>query len=205
VRDVVVVDNGSADRTSERARAAGARVVLEPRRGYGAACLAGLAALAADTDVIVFLDADGSDDPTVLPSLVEPINLGSADLVVGTRMRGAIQHGAVTPQQRIGTAVAAAWLRVRFGLPATDLGPFRAIRRESLEVLRMTDRTYGWTVEMQIKAARHGLRYTEVPVPYRRRLHGSSKVSGTVRGTLGATIKILGLLAWHDLVPMKRT
>lgn len=200
VREVLVVDNGSADRTADQARAAGARVVAEPCRGYGAACLAGLEALAPDTDVVVFLDADGSDDPTVLPTLIEPIALGTADFVVGSRTEGAIEPGAFTPQQRVGNALAAAWLRSRFRLPATDLGPFRAIRRESLAALEMTDRDYGWTVEMQIKAARRRVRYVEVPVPYRRRRNGSSKVSGTFRGTFGAAIKILGLLAWHDFV-----
>lgn len=200
VREVLVVDNGSADGTADRARAAGARVVAEPRCGYGAACLAGLQALAPDTDVVVFLDADGSDDPTVLPRLIEPIALGTANFVVGTRTKGTIEAGALTPQQRVGNALAAAWLRRRFGLPATDLGPFRAIRLDSLAALGMTDRDYGWTVEMQIKAARRGLRYAEVPVPYRCRRSGSSKVSGTFRGTLSAAIKILGLLAWHDFV-----
>lgn len=200
VREVLVVDNGSADRTADQARTAGARVVAEPCRGYGAACLTGLEALAPDTDVVVFLDADGSDDPTVLPTLIEPIALGTADFVVGSRTEGAIEPGAFTPQQRVGNALAAAWLRSRFRLPATDLGPFRAIRRESLAALEMTDRDYGWTVEMQIKAARRRVRYVEVPVPYRRRRNGSSKVSGTFRGTFGAAIKILGLLAWHDFV-----
>jgi hypothetical protein len=120
--------------------------------------------------------------------------------VVGSRALGTAERGALTVQQRVGNAVAAGWLRVRFGLPATDLGPFRAIRRACLDELSMTDQDYGWTVEMQLKAARKGLRYAEVPVPYRRRRAGTSKVAGTVRGTLGATVKILGLLAWHDLV-----
>ncbi|MGI8783706.1 MAG: glycosyltransferase family 2 protein [Acidobacteriota bacterium] len=198
-REIIVVDNGSKDGTADAARAAGARVISEPRRGYGSACLAGLRALQPDTEIIVFLDADGSDDPTLLPQIVQPIAAGVADLVVGSRTAGIVEPGALTPQQRIGNVVAASWLRLRFGLPATDLGPFRAIGREQLQALAMSDRDYGWTVEMQIKAARNGLRYVEVPVPYRRRV-GRSKISGTVRGTLGATFKILGLLAWHDLV-----
>lgn len=199
VRDVYVVDNGSRDRTAERARAAGARIVTEPRRGYGSACLAGIAALPADTEVVVFVDADGSDDPSELPGLVAPILDGRADLVLGSRTLGEAEPGALTPQQRVGNAIACAWLRARFGQPATDLGPFRAIRRAALDALQMRDTSYGWTVEMQIKAARRGLRYAEVPARYRRRI-GVSKVSGTVRGVVGAGGKILGLLAWYDLV-----
>ncbi len=200
VRNIIVVDNGSTDGTADRAREAGAQVVAEPRRGYGAACLAGIRSLPHDTDVVVFLDADGSDDPSCLPRLLEPIARDRADLVIGSRVLGRAEPGALTLQQRIGNRVATAWLRRRFALPATDLGPFRAIRRASLDALGMTDRSYGWTVEMQLRAARKGLRYAEVPVPYRRRKGGASKVAGTVRGTVGATVKILGLLAWHDLV-----
>jgi glycosyltransferase involved in cell wall biosynthesis len=198
VRHVFVVDNGSRDGTAERAREAGALVVAEPRRGYGAACLRGIAALPADTDIVVFLDGDASDDPSLLAAIVAPIRSGEADLVVGSRTLGEAEPLALMPQQRAGNALASAWLRYRFGLAATDLGPFRAISREALNRLEMRDRNYGWTVEMQIKAATRGLRYREVPVPYRRRI-GTSKVSGTVRGTLGASFKILGMLAWHDL------
>lgn len=198
VREVLVVDNGSRDRTAEVARAAGARVVSEARRGYGAACLAGLAALAPDCDIVVFLDGDGSDVPAELPQLVEPIFLGRAELVVGSRVRHAAP-GALTRPQRVGNAIASRWLRRRFALRATDLGPFRAIRKDALDRLAMRDRDYGWTVEMQIKAARRGLRYEEVAVQYRPRV-GRSKVSGTVRGVVGAGAKILGWLAYHDLV-----
>lgn len=203
VRSVLVVDNGSTDGTGEVAQAAGARVVREPRRGYGQACLSGIAALPADCEVVVFLDGDGSDVPELLPVLLEPISSGRADLVIGSRSLGAAEPGALTLQQRLGNKIASTWLRRRFGQPATDLGPFRAIRRESLEQLAMSDRDYGWTVEMQISAARQGLRYAEVPVPYRRRI-GQSKVSGTVRGAAGAAFKILGLLAWHDLKGARR-
>lgn len=196
VRHVLVVDNASQDGTARAAEQAGALVISEPRRGYGSACLAGMRALPPDTDLVVFLDADGSDDPAYLASLVEPITEGRADLVVGAR-RGAIETGALTPMQRVGNAVAARWLRARFGLQATDLGPFRAIRRSALDQLGMCDPDYGWTVEMQIKAARAGLRYTEVAVPYRRRV-GRSKISGTLRGTVGASVKILRLLARYD-------
>ncbi len=194
---VVVVDNGSTDETAAIARAQGATVVFEPRRGYGSACLAGLAALPDDSDVVVFMDADGADDARDLPALLAPLGDGTADLVVGSRAFGHAAAGALTPAQRIGNALAAGWLRHRFGLQATDLGPLRAIRRSSLEALGMRDRGFGWTVEMQIKAARTGLRYMEVPVRYRRRV-GRSKISGTLRGTLGASAKILSLLAWYD-------
>lgn len=197
IRSVIVVDNGSHDGTARVAAAAGARVVREPRRGYGAACLAGIAALPAGCDVVVFMDGDGSDDAEDLPALLALIAADEADLVIGSRTLGRVEAGALTPQQRAGNALATAWLRVRFGLPATDLGPFRAIRHEALAALAMADPGYGWTVEMQIKAARRGLRYLEVPVHYRRRT-GRSKISGTLRGTLGAGAKILGLLAWHD-------
>lgn len=198
VREVIVVDNGSTDRTSTVAQQAGARVVTEPKRGYGAACLAGIAALQPDNDIVVFVDADGSDDLSILPALLEPIVHDRADLVIGSRTLGIAEPGAITPQQRVGNAIASAWLRTRFGLPATDLGPFRAIRRNALQELGMVDRNYGWTVEMQIKAARKGFRYAEVAAPYRKRV-GVSKISGTVRGTLGASFKIIGLLARYDL------
>lgn len=197
IREVLVIDNGSADATALRATEAGARVVLEVRRGYGQACLTGVANLRPDCEVVVFLDADGSDDPSELAEILAPISSGRADLVVGSR-RPAV-WSALTPQQRVGNAVAALWLRRRFGLAATDLGPFRAIRLEALRRLGMTDRSYGWTVEMQIRAARAGLRYTERDVRYRRRV-GHSKISGTIRGTVGASVKILSLLAWYDLV-----
>lgn len=199
VRSVVVADNGSRDATGAEAAAAGAMVVREPRRGYGSACQAGLRTLPRDTGVVVFMDADGSDDPSELPVLVRPILDGVADLVVGSRTLGRVEAGALTPQQRVGNAIAAAWLRARFGLAATDLGPFRAIHRDALDALGMVDTDYGWTVEMQIKAARRGLRYAEVPVTYRRRV-GRSKISGTLRGTLGASGKILWLLARFDLL-----
>jgi rSAM/selenodomain-associated transferase 1 len=197
VRSVVVVDNGSRDGTAAVARAAGAVVVDEPRRGYGSACLAGIAALAPGCEVVVFLDADGSDEVEALPRLLAPIREGRADLVIGSR--AAAGSPALTAAQRAGNALATAWLRRRFRIPATDLGPFRAITREALERLGMSDRTYGWTVEMQIKAAKQGLRYAEVGVAALPRRAGRSKVSGTIRGVLGASWKILGLLLRHDL------
>ncbi len=199
VRAVYVVDNGSTDGTGEIARQAGAVVVRETRKGYGAACLAGLRALPRDTGIVVFVDGDGSDDLSVLGRLVEPIRAGESDFVVGTRVRSLAERGSLTVAQRVGNFIACAWLRSRFGLPATDLGPFRAIRMRSLESLGMRDDGYGWTVEMQIKAAQARLRYREVPVPYRRRV-GRSKISGTVRGALAAGVTILSLLARYDLL-----
>jgi glycosyltransferase involved in cell wall biosynthesis len=195
VRAIVVVDNGSRDRTGEVARAAGATVIAEPRRGYGAACLAGLATLrAAPPAVVVFMDADGSDDPAQLGELLEPLLSGRADLVIGSRTLGAREPGSLTLPQRLGNRLATALLRALFGLRATDLGPFRAIAWPALETLGMRDRDYGWTVEMQARAARAGLRVIEVPVRYRRRI-GRSKISGTVRGVLGAGWKILFTIA----------
>jgi len=198
IGQVIVADNGSEDDTRARALAAGATVVVESRRGYGAACQAGLAALSPQARIIVFADGDASDDPTDVCALVEPIARDELDLVVGSRTLGHVEPGALMPAQRVGNFIASTWLRKRFNVSATDLGPFRAIGREALDSLRMRDRGYGWTVEMQIKAARTGLRYGEVPVTYRRRI-GKSKISGTVRGTIGAATKILGLLAFNDL------
>jgi glycosyltransferase involved in cell wall biosynthesis len=194
-QEVVVVDNASTDDTAAAARAAGATVVAEPRAGYGQACLAGLAYYAAQPaartpEIIVFLDGDHSDFPAEMPILLAPILSGAAELVIGSRALGERERGALLPQQRFGNWLAASLLRLRYGGTTTDLGPFRAIRADALARLRMADTNYGWTVEMQVKAARLGLRVVEVPVRYRRRI-GVSKVSGTVRGTLGAGYKIL--------------
>ena len=200
VRRVIVVDNGSRDRTAEVARAAGAQVISEPARGYGAACLAGIGYLALDPpDILVFLDGDHADDPRELPSLVAPIERGEADLVIGSRTLGRCERGALTPQQRAGNALAVALIRVAYRHHFTDLGPFRAIRFPSLLALEMRDRDYGWTVEMQVKALRRKLRVIEAPVSYRRRRAGASKVSATVRGTIGAGGKILWTIARHAL------
>ena len=199
VRRVIVADNGSTDRTAEVARQNGAEVVHESERGYGAACLKALAHLAADPpDIVVFLDGDYSDHPSELPSLIDPILAGDADMVIGSRARGRRERGALSPQQQIGNAIACRALRLLYGVRYTDLGPFRAIRWQTLQALGMRDRNYGWTVEMQIKAARRGVAYREVPVSYRQRI-GVSKVSGTVRGSVSAGAKILWLLgryAW---------
>jgi glycosyltransferase involved in cell wall biosynthesis len=196
VREVVVADNGSTDRTGDVARAAGATVVREPRRGYGSACLAALGALRdRPPDVVVFLDADGSDDPVELPELLAPIAEGRADLVVGSRILGPHEPGALTTVQALGNHLAAFLLRILYGGRFTDLGPFRAIRWGALDRLAMRDRDYGWTVEMQARALRAGLRCVEVPVSYRRRATGRSKVSGTLRGVVGAGWKILFTIA----------
>ena len=199
VRRVIVADNGSTDRTAEVALKNGAEVVHEPERGYGAACLKALAHLAADPpDIVVFLDGDYSDHPDELLSLIDPIRAGDADMVVGSRTRCRQERGALSPQQRAGNAVACGALRLMYGVRYTDLGPFRAIGWGALQALGMQDRNYGWTIEMQIKAAQRGITYREVPVSYRQRI-GVSKVSGTVRGSVSAGAKILWLLgryAW---------
>ena len=194
-QEVVVVDNASTDATAAAARAAGATVVAESRPGYGQACLAGLAYYAAQPagrtpEIIVFLDGDHSDFPTEMPALLAPILSGAAELVIGSRALGERERGALLPQQRFGNWLATRLLRLRYGGTHTDLGPFRAIRADALACLNMVDTNYGWTVEMQVKAARLGLRVAEVPVRYRRRI-GTSKISGTVRGTLSAGYKIL--------------
>ncbi|MFN8586951.1 MAG: glycosyltransferase family 2 protein [Candidatus Eisenbacteria bacterium] len=196
LRRVVVADNGSTDRTAAVAREGGAEVVAAPRRGYGSACLAALAHLAASPpDVVVFVDADHSDDPGELPQVAEPVLAGRARLCVGSRTLGECEPGAFTPAQAFGNWLAPALLRALWGARVTDLGPFRAIRWDALVALRMRDPDYGWTVEMQAKAFRAGLAYAEVPVRYRRRRLGRSKVSGTLRGVWGAGTKILGTIA----------
>ena len=192
LHEVVVADNGSTDRTAEVARTHGARVVTESRRGYGSACLAGIAALE-DPDIVAFLDGDFSDDPSELPAVLAPILEGRADLVIGSRMTGPREKGALLPQALFGNWLATALIRMFWGERFTDLGPFRAIRADSLRALAMADRDFGWTVEMQVKAARQGLRCTEVPVSYRRRV-GESKITGTVRGTVLASHKILSTI-----------
>lgn len=196
VAEVVVVDNGSRDRTAEVARAAGARVVAETRRGYGQACLTGIAALGQAADVIVFLDGDRSDHPGQLPDVVAPILAGRADMVIGSRALGHAAPGSHPWHAVAGTRFCVGLMNALIGTRATDLGPFRAITRTALAGLEMRDRNYGWTVEMQVKARRAGLRVEEVPVDYRPRI-GRSKVSGTVSGTVRAAVKILGTIARH--------
>ncbi len=203
VDEIVVADNGSTDDTPKVAAEHGARVVHEPKRGYGAACLAGLAALGAGSeacDIIVFIDGDYSDHPEEMDQIVEPILRDSADLVIGSRVRGNLSPGALTPQQIFGNWLACRLMALFWKAEFTDLGPFRAIRATSLEEIGMADQNYGWTVEMQIKALRHGLRCTEIPVSYRARI-GVSKVSGTLKGTIlaGYTIlRVIGQSAWNS-------
>lgn len=194
---VIVVDNGSRDATAERARAAGAVVITENERGYGAACLRGIAALPV-VDVVVFVDGDNSDHPEDMHTLIDPIAAGTADFVVGSRVAGRAEKGALTPQQRFGNWLATRLIRAIWGVAWSDLGPFRAIRRDALDRLGMADRTFGWTVEMQIKAARTGLRAREVPVRYRRRI-GVSKISGTLRGSVLAGTRILSIIGREAL------
>jgi len=192
VDNILVVNNGSTDDTMQKASAAGARVIFEPRRGYGAACLAGIAALP-ETDVVVFLDGDYSDYPREMNILVDPILSGAADLVIGSRMQGLAAKGALPPQSRFGNWLACRMLRFFWGVRFTDLGPFRAIRFQSLEKLNMADPDFGWTVEMQIKAIQQNLRIREVPVHYRKRI-GQSKISGTLAGAFSAGCKIISTI-----------
>jgi glycosyltransferase involved in cell wall biosynthesis len=191
VDEIIVVDNGSSDRTADAARDAGALVLTEPRKGYGHACLKGIAfAQSQDAEVIAFLDGDYSDYPEELPAVLHPIRREGYDLVIGSRMIGAREPGAMLPQAVFGNWLAGTLIRLFWGYRFTDLGPFRAIRVDALKRLSMSDPTYGWTVEMQIKAAKLGLKCTEVPVRYRKRI-GTSKVTGTVAGSLNASVKIL--------------
>lgn len=190
---IIVVDNGSTDQTSAVARNAGSLVVSEPSCGYGAACQAGLR-YAFDLDVVVFLDGDYSDYPEDMSTLVDPIVAKECEMVVGSRVSKGLPSGALTPQQRAGNWLACTLLRLIWGISYTDLGPFRAIARKSLDKLAMCDRTYGWTIEMQIKAAINGLVTREVPVRYRPRI-GKSKISGTIIGTVSAAYKILTTIA----------
>ena len=200
VDPVVVADNGSTDGTADRARSAGAVVVTEPQRGYGAACLAALHVLAGNPpDAVVFMDADLSDLPQEAAALLGPLQAGYADMVIGSRVlgmaRGMAAPGCLTVPQRVGNALTCRLLALLYGAHATDLGPFRAIRWDALMALGMADRDFGWTVEMQVKAAQRGLRVQEVPVSYRVRTAGTSKVSGNVVGSVKAGVKILYTVA----------
>jgi glycosyltransferase involved in cell wall biosynthesis len=200
VRNVYVIDNGSTDGTGRAALAGGAQLLYEARRGYGAACLRGVAELQnlpRPPDVVVFLDADFSDEPSELPWLLEPIRAGSADLVIGSRALGDAEPGSLALQQRVGNRLAVSLIRLIYGQRYSDLGPFRAIRLPALIALGMCDEDYGWTVEMQVKAARAGLRIAEVPASYRRRAGGESKISKTIKGTLGASYKIVFTILRH--------
>ena len=194
VDEIVVVDNGSTDSTAKVAAEKGARVVLEAKRGYGAACRAGVRSLppgGGAPEIVVFVDGDFSDDPREMDALVAPILERGADFVIGSRALGRRERGALTIQQRFGNALSCALIRLLHGRRYTDLGPFRAIRRTSLQELALTDIGFGWNVQMQVRAARRGLEIAEVPVSCRRRAAGRSKVSGTVRGVIGAGTKFM--------------
>ncbi len=189
--EIIVVDNGSRDNTAPEAARAGATVLTEPRRGYGYACLKGIEyAMVSQPGVIAFVDGDLSDYPEDLPNVTRPILEQGFDLVIGSRMLGKREPGALLPQALFGNMLACFLIKVFWGEKFSDLGPFRAIRTDALARLRMSDKTFGWTVEMQVKAAKIGLRCTEVPVRYRKRI-GTSKVTGTVSGTVRASAKIL--------------
>lgn len=195
IRHFIVSDNGSIDRTAEIARSMGALVIHEPERGYGAACLKGIAYLKdmpidKQPDIVVFIDADYSDFPEEIPELVRPILEGKADLVIGSRVLGNADRGSLTFVQRFGNALATLLIRLIYGYQFTDLGPFRAIRFKTLLELGMKDRNFGWTVEMQIRAAKLKISATEIPVNYKNRI-GKSKVSGTVKGSILAGYKII--------------
>jgi hypothetical protein len=199
VEEVVVVNNASTDETEANARAAGATVLREDRKGYGWACLRGIAyACTQNPDIVVFLDGDYSDHPDEMTTLVAPLLRDEADFVIGSRMIGAREPGAMLPQALIGNRLACFLMRRFWGVRYTDLGPFRAIRFTDLLALGMEDKTFGWTIEMQIKAALAGLRIAEVPVSYRKRV-GVSKITGTLAGTLKASAKILWTIARYAL------
>jgi glycosyltransferase involved in cell wall biosynthesis len=192
--EIIVVDNGSTDQTAERARETGARVVSEPRPGYGRACMAGVRALSPECEIVVFLDGDGSDCPEFMDQLVDPIIAGTHDFVIGSRTRGKRERGSMNFQQIFAGRLAGVLMSVLYGVRYTDMCPFRAIRRDALDRLSMKEETYGWNIEMQMRAARADLRILEIPVDHRRRTGGESKVSGTLRGTFVAGARIIATL-----------
>lgn len=193
VNEIIVVDNGSTDQTFRKAEEAGATAINEPKRGYGQACLAGMNHIASKSDlpdIVVFIDGDRSDFPAEMPKLVAPILNNEVDFVIGSRALGQKESGSMTPQQIFGNWLATTLIKLLYGADFTDLGPFRAIRYSNLLSLKMADTNYGWTVEMQLKAAKKKLQFKEIPVNYRRRI-GISKVSGTLKGTVMAGYKII--------------
>jgi glycosyltransferase involved in cell wall biosynthesis len=193
--EIVVVDNGSKDRTAEIAAAAGARVIKEPTPGYGRAFRAGLRSVSPECEIVVFLDGDGSDCPEMMDRLVTPIVARKADFVIGSRTRGNREAGSMNFHQVLAGYMIGFILRALYGVHSTDMGPFRAIRRETLDKLGLREETYGWPLEMQMRAARAHVQTLEVPVDYRRRAGGHSKIAGTVRGSVLAATRILITLA----------
>jgi glycosyltransferase involved in cell wall biosynthesis len=196
VDEVIVVDGGSPDDTVARAEEAGARVLIEPRAGYGAACLAGLRAAAPECRVIAFIDGDGSDDPAELARIVGPVVSGAQDFVIGSRVRGEREPGSMGLHQALAGRLAGLAIRLLYGVRYTDMGPLRAIRRDVLEALDMRERTYGWNLEMQMRVARAGLRVLELPVRHRHRAGGTSKVAGSLKGSVRA--------GWHIATTLAR-
>jgi glycosyltransferase involved in cell wall biosynthesis len=189
--EILVVDNGSKDRTAEIAKAAGARIITEPIPGYGRAFRAGLRSISPECEIVVFLDGDGSDCPEMMDRLVTPIVENKCDFVIGSRTRGKREAGSMVVHQVIAGYMIGFLLRLLYGVYSTDMGPFRAIRRDTLEKLNLREETYGWPLEMQMRAARARVRTWEVPVDYRRRAGGHSKIAGTIRGTILASTRIL--------------
>ncbi|ODS32240.1 MAG: glycosyltransferase [Candidatus Scalindua rubra] len=190
VKEIIVVDNGSHDNTAIIAKNFGAKVISEPLKGYGSACLKGISKLDKDTDIVVFLDADYSDCPQDIHTIVKPILNGKAEMVIGSRLLGTREKGALLPQAILGNKLATFLLWLFWGFKYTDLGPLRAIKCKDLIALNMEDKNFGWTVEMQIKAVKKRLRITEIPVRYRKRI-GESKITGTFSGTILAGVKII--------------
>lgn len=200
VGEVIVVDGQSSDGTADRAATAGANVIVEPRRGYGQAMFSGLAALSPASTIVLFIDGDGSDRPDLIPTVLEPITSGHADFVLGSRLRGDREPGSLATSQIVAGHLAGLLIRLLYGVRFTDMSPFRAIRRDALDRLGMSETSYGWNLEMQMRAAAKGLRIVEVPVGQRRRVGGISKVSGDRRNAARATLVLLrsfARLAWQ--------
>ena len=202
IMEIIVVDGGSTDNTVNIARDAGARVIQEPRRGYGRACATGVEQ--AQGDILIFLDADGADNPTEIQALIDPIRAGEADMVLGSRLAGEIEADAMPWQQYFGNWLSALLIRLLYRLPLTDLSPYRGIKKSRLIELGMTEMTYGWPTEMIVKAARKGWKIKEIPANYRSRYGGKSKISGTLRGTMGATYNIIFTILRYALKTKKQ-
>jgi glycosyltransferase involved in cell wall biosynthesis len=206
VGEVIVVDGGSADQTAAHASAAGARVVVERRRGYGRALLAGIAALSPRARILLFIDGDGSDRPEMVPAVLAPIERGEADFVQGSRLRGPRERGSLAPAQLLAAHLAGALIRCRYGVRFTDMSPFRAIRRDTFDDLGMREETFGWNLEMQMRVAGAGLRIVEVPVGQRKRVGGTSKVSGDLVTTArAACVLVATFLRLATRMPSKES